>query len=101
MDFNFIKVMIPFFLMIPFMICTAIGAASLYFGLGITVVKATTNFIDTNKYCPHCGDIVKDGEMYCDKCGKPLLSKKVCENCNTENELTALYCMKCGTKLED
>ena len=92
--------LIPFFLIIPFGICASIGGVSLYLGLGITVAKATVNFVDTNTYCPNCGDVVKDGELYCSHCGRPLLIKKVCKNCNTENDLKALYCIQCGTKLD-
>ena len=92
--------LIPFFLIIPFGLCASIGGVSLYLGLGITVAKATVNFVDTNTYCPSCGDVVKEGELYCSNCGKPLLIKKVCKNCKTENDMKASYCMQCGTKLD-
>jgi ribosomal protein L40E len=97
---NFGKIFISFFLIIPFGICASIGGVSLYFGLGITVAKATVNFVDPNKYCPFCKDVVKEGEKYCNHCGKPLLVNKICKKCNTENELEASYCMNCGTKLD-
>ena len=73
---------------------------SLYCGVGIKVAELTVNFVDNNKYCPHCGDVVKEGEKYCDHCGEPLLVNKICKKCNTENDFKASYCMNCGSKLE-
>lgn len=93
-------IFIPFFLTIPFAVVAYAGGVSLYLGLGITVAKATVNFVDTNRYCPHCGDIVKEDELYCDNCGKPLLVSKVCKNCNIENDLNSKFCKNCGNKLD-
>ena len=97
---SFIASAVVMLLTVPFAICAGIGGFSIYLGLGIVVAKAAVNFIDPNKYCPHCGDIVFDDEKYCNKCGKPLLVNKICPNCSTENELEANYCKACGSKLK-
>lgn len=97
---SFIWSAVILILVVPFGICAGVGCFSIYLGLGIVVVKATVNFTDPNKYCPHCGDVVFDDEKYCNKCGKPLLVNKVCNKCNTENDLEANYCKTCGNKLE-
>lgn len=94
------QILIPFFLIIPFGLCGLVGGVSLYCGLGITVAKVASKFVDDNKYCPHCHDIVREGELYCDHCGKPLLVNKVCKSCNTENDIDSLFCKSCGTKLD-
>lgn len=93
-------IFIPFFLIVPFTLVAYAGGVSLYLGLGITVAKATANFVDNNRYCPHCGDLVKGDELYCDKCGSPLLINKVCQYCNTENDLNSKFCKNCGNKLD-
>ncbi len=91
--------LIPFFLMIPCFTIGGIGLFAIYLGLGIVVAKATTNFLDNNSYCPNCGDVVEEGELYCKKCGHPLLSKKICTQCQTENDMESAYCKHCGSKL--
>lgn len=96
--FSFL-ILIPFCLFIPCGVVGGIGAFALYLGLGIVVAKATTNFLDNNSYCPYCGDVVEEGELYCKKCGKPLLSKKICSKCDTENDMESKYCKHCGNKL--
>ena len=90
-SFN-ILILVPFLLLIPCSIIGGIGAFAIYLGLGIVVAKATTNFLDNNSYCPNCGDVVEEGELYCKKCGKPLLSKKICSSCHTENDMESVYC---------
>lgn len=97
---GFGKIFIPFFLIIPFGVMSSIGGTALYLGLGITVAKAATEFADTNRYCPYCGDLVTEDEYYCNKCGKPLLKNKVCKKCHTENDLNSSYCKNCGNKLD-
>lgn len=85
---------------IPFFICVGVGCFSLYLGFGIVVAKATVNFADPNKYCPHCGDVIYDDEKFCSKCGKPLLINKICKKCNTENDIDSNFCKSCGNKLD-
>ncbi len=89
---------------ICFMPCGFIGAIGTYIlnlGLGIVVAKATTNFLDTNKYCPSCGDIITSDEKFCSKCGRPLLINKKCPKCGKENAIDTIYCTECGYKLEE
>ena len=92
---------IPFILFIPCGFVGGIGATILNLGLGIVVAKGTVNFLDTNSYCPNCGDVISEDEKYCSKCGKPLLVNKVCNNCHKENDIDAKYCINCGNKLDD
>lgn len=92
-------VLIPFVLFIPSGMLATIGGMALKLGLGIVVAKATTNFLDVNSYCPHCGDVVEADEKYCKKCGKPLLVNKICAVCQTENDMEAKFCKNCGNKL--
>ncbi len=91
--------LIPFVLFIPSGILVCIGGIVLKLGLGIVVAKATTNFLDVNSYCPHCGDVVEVDEKYCKRCGKPLLANKICSICQTENDMESKYCKNCGNKL--
>lgn len=99
MGSGFGKILIPFVLIIPFSLVGGIGTIGLKLGLSIVVAKVTTNFLDTNSYCPNCGDVIQNNEQYCDKCGTPLLVKKVCKECQTENDMKASYCCQCGKKL--
>ena len=70
-------------------------------GLHLTVGGWGVKMMDKSPKCPHCGNIIGDDEMYCNKCGKPLLITKVCPNCKTENDMTSSYCKSCGKKLDD
>lgn len=52
------------------------------------------------KYCSNCNrHIEDDAQLFCAKCGAPLVEKNVCPNCHTENELDFAFCKKCGAKL--
>lgn len=51
-------------------------------------------------YCPHCGKLVKGGDLFCSACGKRLVpEKKTCPNCGRECDGGASFCPSCGTKL--
>ncbi len=96
--FNF-SFLITFFLIPLFAVCMGIGIIALNCGLGIVVAKASVDFIDGNKYCPHCGDKIEKDELYCDKCGNPLYKSTICKDCGTENALDAKFCKTCGKQL--
>ena len=48
--------------------------------------------------CPSCGHPVKDGALFCEKCGTkiPVIAK--CLNCGAELSEDAVFCSKCGTR---
>ena len=92
-------IIIPFVLFIPCGVIGGLGTLSLKAGLSIVVGQAVTKFIDENSYCPNCGDLVTDGEKFCNKCGVPLLSKKHCSKCGTDNDMKDNFCKECGNKL--
>lgn len=51
-------------------------------------------------YCPHCGAVVKMGDIYCSLCGKRVVKqKKTCPHCGKINEEESVFCTNCGTKL--
>lgn len=94
------QILVPFFLIIPFGICSSAGGVALYCGLGITAAKVVSKFVDENKYCPYCHDIIDDDELYCSHCGKPLLANKICKSCGKENDIDSVFCKGCGSKLD-
>lgn len=76
------------------------GIIILRTGLSIVVVNITSKIMDTNNYCDSCGDVIREDELYCSKCGKPLLKNKICKYCGKENLIETDYCVTCGKKLE-
>ena len=44
--------------------------------------------------CSNCGNIVPDGEKFCEKCGSKI------ESINSENNQNTKYCRKCGEPLK-
>ena len=89
--------LIPFFLVIPFAIIAIIGSKLLKLGLSILIAGVTTDFVDKslNKRC-ECGNMISENEKFCPKCGRAI--KKVCPQCNTNNENDNEFCSNCGYK---
>ena len=75
------------------------GIAAIRAGLAIVITGVATKSLDVNKYCPHCGDIIDEDELCCNKCGANLRENKICE-CGTQNDVDDEYCRKCGKKLK-
>ena len=75
------------------------GVAAIRAGLAIVITGVATKTLDVNKYCPHCGDVIDEDELFCNKCGANLRENKICE-CGTQNEVDDEYCRKCGKKLK-
>lgn len=79
----------------------------------ITCRKCGTLNGDGVKFCSNCGEklitskiecyscktLVDDNMKFCPNCGCSLL-KKICPNCNKENQPGTKFCSECGTKLE-
>lgn len=93
------SILIPFFLLIPCGVVGSLGLLTFKAGVAIVVVQKGTEFLDENKYCPECGDVVADDEQYCNKCGTPLLIEKICRECDTKNDLDSKFCKTCGSRL--
>lgn len=93
------RILIPFFLFPIFGIVAGIGTSILKLGLGIVVTGYASKFVDTNHYCPNCGDLIDEDEKFCNKCGQRLQIDKVCRDCGHENDYTSVYCSNCGSKL--
>ncbi len=97
-DMN-IGLMVGSMLMVPGgWLLVAVGLAAVSAGMKIIVAGAGAKIIDTYDKCPKCGDKVETDEMYCDKCGEPLLKMKLC-SCGTQNDLKSGYCKTCGKRL--
>ncbi|HJT56169.1 MAG TPA: zinc-ribbon domain-containing protein [Ktedonobacteraceae bacterium] len=47
--------------------------------------------------CPHCHAQNDAGDIYCARCGQPLVPQKVrCPKCGASNKPDAAFCTKCG-----
>lgn len=91
--------LIPFFLMIPCMLITAVGANLTKIGLSIVITGYVSNVADevVGNNCPNCNTAIEDGVMFCSKCGTAL--KKICPSCSTENSIKSQFCKNCGKEL--
>ena len=68
-----------------------------------TIIKKINKFIfnypssNTGTKCPFCGNLLVEGALFCDNCGKKLEMK--CPNCGAYLELGKdNYCDQCGMK---
>lgn len=92
---------------IPFMaifmlggIVSSISVYILYAGLGIVIAEVASNFLDTRKKCPKCGDEIDHDERCCSNCGYDLDANidNRCE-CGRVNLDGDKYCRECGKSL--
>lgn len=53
--------------------------------------------------CKNCGATLKEGQLFCTKCGtaREIKVVKKCANCGTELEDGDLFCPHCGTKYDE
>lgn len=49
--------------------------------------------------CPECGEPIKDGDRFCDRCGTQLAAARVCA-CGQRNDADARFCSGCGEALD-
>ncbi|UCF07767.1 MAG: zinc ribbon domain-containing protein [Thermoplasmata archaeon] len=63
--------------------------------------KAEVPAADEEKqlFCPNCGAKVKDVDVFCGKCGKPVLEELKCVGCGEKVEPGDMFCRKCGARL--
>jgi len=54
---------------------------------------------DLEKLCGNCGHANLEQAKFCNKCGKPLVTK--CLRCQTPNPWGSQYCFHCGAKLNE
>ena len=61
---------------------------------------------EKSNYCYYCGKEVKDGSVFCSRCGVPLNEAKkensshFCYYCGNEIEKDAVFCSSCGESLK-
>ena len=93
------RVLVPFFLFIPFGIIGGIGSTLASFGFKIVVTGYTTQLIDdvVGNNCPNCGDKIDAEEKFCSKCGYKLIRE--CPDCKAINTYKDKFCKKCGKEL--
>ncbi len=83
----------------------AIAGAGIGLGLGVGAGQAVGNMManqntlvpPTTKVCPKCGNAVGN-QKFCPECGERL--KQHCPKCNKEVSPGAKFCPECGTKIE-
>ncbi len=68
----------------------------LYGGITLTVAGVASNYLDTRKKCPDCGDEVDGDELMCSNCGRSLVEDNTCKSCGNENQPGDNFCRACG-----
>lgn len=92
----------PIGYMIIFLLGGVVSGLSVYVlfgGLSIFVAEKATNYLDTRKKCPNCGDEIDEDEDVCSNCGFKLNKVIICE-CGKENQPGDKFCRKCGKPLK-
>jgi len=51
------------------------------------------------RFCPNCGAKIKDVDVFCGKCGKPVTEELKCVGCGEKVEPGDMFCRKCGARL--
>jgi hypothetical protein len=51
------------------------------------------------RFCPNCGAKIKDVDVFCGKCGKPVKEELKCVGCGEKVEPGDMFCRKCGARL--
>jgi len=63
--------------------------------------------LESEKYCPNCGNKIKIESKFCKNCGIQVPNKqnipptdKICSKCGFINDGVNLFCSECGNKLD-
>ena len=96
-----------FFNPIPYMLLFLLGGVVssisgyvLYIGIAVVAVSVGTDFLDTRRKCPKCGDEIDADEKSCSNCGYNLQENPDFRCiCGKENEPNDKFCRECGAKL--
>ena len=62
-------------------------------------IPAENGTLNTTR-CPNCGANVKQDDIFCPECSKPIAKTVVCKKCGAENDAGAKVCTKCGEPLK-
>ncbi|UCE37006.1 MAG: zinc ribbon domain-containing protein [Thermoplasmata archaeon] len=54
---------------------------------------------EEQNFCPNCGAKVKEDDVFCGKCGKPVQEELKCAGCGTKIEPGDVFCRKCGARM--
>lgn len=94
------RILVPFFLVIPFAVVGGIGAMLTSCGMSIVITGYATEMINEtiSNVCPNCGEKVGSSALYCPKCGAKV--NKQCPKCGQVYSQKHDFCEKCGTKLD-
>ena len=78
------------------------------FGMANTAVNNAQNVENTEegakKFCPECGNEVKEGAKFCSNCGHKIEEEKKevkCSNCGRILNDNEKFCPECGTKRDE
>lgn len=99
-SFNIVPVLVPALLLLPCGLMASIGLILTVLALKIVVTGYATGVVKETigNNCPNCNTAIKNGELYCPKCGTRF-SKK-CEACGFENDSKNEFCSQCGKSLK-
>lgn len=82
-------------------VVSGVSVFILYGGLTIAIAGVASNYLDTRRKCPSCGDEVDADEKICSNCGFSLLVDLECSQCGKINQASDKFCRECGNSLKN
>ncbi len=65
-----------------------------------TVEKDIVKDSSSPSACTNCGADARIDDVFCAKCGKPIVRTRVCDSCGTKLSEDDAFCRKCGTEVK-